>query len=63
MLPGHCNHKPGYRHNTPEQKETMRLAAIKRLEEGNLLFNSGPSKPEEELVSFIKQQGITGIIQ
>lgn len=63
MLPGHCNHKPGYRYNTPEQKETMRLAAVRRLEEGNLLFNNGPSKPEEELVSFIKEQGITNIIQ
>lgn len=63
MLSGHCNHKPGYRHNTPEQKETMRLAAIKRIEEGNLLFNNGPSKPEEELVAFIKDLGITNIIQ
>lgn len=63
MLPGHCNHKPGYRYNTPEQKETMRLAAIKRMQEGNLMFNSGPSTPEQEIVAFLKEQGILNVIQ
>ena len=63
MLPGHCNHKPGYRHNTPEQKETMRKAAIKRMEEGNLMFNNGPTQLEEKVVSYLRTLGITTIKQ
>lgn len=63
MLPGHSNHKPGYRYNTPEQKETMRRAAIKRIEQGNLLFNPGPTKLEEKVVIYLKELGITNLIQ
>lgn len=63
MLPGHCNHQPGYRYNTPEQKETMRRAAIKRMEEGNLMFNPGPTGPEILLVQHLKEWGIEKIIQ
>lgn len=63
MLPGHCNHKPGYRYNTPEQKETMRKAAIKRIEDGNLMFNNGPTQLEEKVVTYLKTLGITNIKQ
>jgi hypothetical protein len=63
MLPGHCNHQPGYRYNTPEQKETMRRAAIKRMEEGKLMFNPGPTGPEKVLVETLRSWGIHNIIQ
>ena len=63
MLPGHCNHQPGYRYNTPEQKETMRRAAIRRMEEGNLMFNPGPTGPEKLIVEHLKEWGIDNIIQ
>ena len=63
MLPGHCNHQPGYRYNTLEQKETMRRATIKRMEEGNLMFNPGPTSPEKAIVKHLKEWSINNIIQ
>lgn len=49
----------GYRTNTVEQRETMRRAAIKRMQTGNSTFhNSGPSKSEQEVFDFILQLGV-----
>lgn len=59
MLPGHQPwKKPGYRFNTREAKNKMRLAAIKRLETSGQYFNYGPSSLEKELSEFLTQHGI-----
>lgn len=46
----------GYRTNSQEQRETMRLAAIKRMKEGKgVFFENGTSASETEVKEFIKQ--------
>jgi very-short-patch-repair endonuclease len=60
-LQGHDTKRrqPGYRSNTPEQKEAMRKSAIKRMQEGNNTFHqSGPSKAEQEVVEFLMELGL-----
>lgn len=55
MLPGHHKHRPGYRVNSKEQRERMRVSAIERMKKGEgTYFNNGPSKAEQELFDFIK---------
>jgi len=63
MISGHNNNKPGYRYNTPEQKEKMRKSAIKRIEENGVFFNPGPSNPEKEIVEYLKTLGVKNIVQ
>jgi uncharacterized C2H2 Zn-finger protein len=47
--------QPGYRTNTQEQRDTMRLAAIKRLKEDNSTFHqSGPSRVDQEVADFLQ---------
>jgi very-short-patch-repair endonuclease len=41
----------------------MRKAAIKRMEDGNLMFNNGPTQLEEKVVTYLKTLGITNIKQ
>jgi len=48
----------GYRVNTPNQRQTMRKAAIKRMKEKEgTFFNNGPSKQEVELKLFLESLG------
>lgn len=58
FLSGHntkLHHTPGYRTNTPEQRERMRISAINRKKAGiGTFFESGPSKEELKLQEFIK---------
>jgi G:T-mismatch repair DNA endonuclease (very short patch repair protein) len=58
MLAGHHQHRPGYRENSKEQRETMRAAAIKRMQEGRGTWHSsGPSRGEAEVCKMVEGLG------
>jgi len=49
----------GYRSNTEQQKLKMRQAAIERMKKGKgTYYDSGPSKSEQQVASFIKSLGL-----
>jgi very-short-patch-repair endonuclease len=59
FLPGHNINPPGYRTNTLEQRQRMREAAIRRMQNGNSVFHTaGPSKREQEVHQFIQSLNI-----
>lgn len=63
ILSGHNNNKPGYRYNTPEQKEKMRKSAIERMKNNGSFYTPAPTNPEKEIVDYLKSCGIKNIIQ
>ena len=63
MLPGHQPwKKTGYRLNSRQSKDKMRIAAINRIKRTGKYFNNGQSNLEKNIVQFLKENGIKNVI-